>query len=164
MAMSSYFRTLRAKIGRDLVITPGVAGVLRDERGQVLLQRNWHGEWSLPAGAVEPGESPAQAVAREVHEETGLHVRVERLLGIVGGSRCRLTYPNGDQVEYVSTVFECRRVSGELLASGEETSLLRWFAIGAMPRLAFPYPDELLRGTRPGAWFDWDDAWTSASD
>jgi len=60
----------------------------------------------------------------------------------------------------VSTVFECRRVGGELVTSNEETSLLRWFPPGAMPKLAFPYPDELLRGSRASAWFAWDDAWS----
>jgi len=156
--MSSYYRGLRDKIGHDLLIIPGVAGVLRDEQGRVLLHRNRDGDWGLPAGAVEPGEAPAQAITREVLEETGLRARVERILGVVGGSGCRLTYPNGDQVEYVCTVFECSRVGGELLLSGEETSMLRWFAVGSMPRLAFPYPDELLHGTRAGAWFARGDA------
>jgi 8-oxo-dGTP pyrophosphatase MutT (NUDIX family) len=156
--MSPYYRGLRDKIGHDLLMIPGVAGVLRDEQGRVLLHRNLDGEWGVPAGAVEPGESPAQAIEREVLEETGLFVRVDRILGVVGGSDCRLTYPNGDQVEYVCTVFECSRVGGELLVSGEETSMLRWFSVSSMPRLAFPYPDELLQGARAGAWFAWDDA------
>lgn len=132
-----------------------MAAVLRDEQGRVLLHRNRDGAWGLPAGAVEPGESPADAIAREVLEETGLHARVERILGVVGGSDCRVTYPNGDQVEYVCTVFECGRVGGELLASGEETSMLGWFSVGSMPELSFPYPDEVLRGTGAGAWFAW---------
>jgi len=153
MPMSPYYRGLRDKIGHELLIIPGVAGVLRDEQGRVLLHRNRDGAWGLPAGAVEPGESPGDAVAREVLEETGLHARVERILGVVGGSDCRVTYPNGDQVEYVCTVFECRRVGGELLASGEETSMLGWFSVEAMPTLAFPYPDEILSGTVDGAWF-----------
>jgi 8-oxo-dGTP pyrophosphatase MutT (NUDIX family) len=161
MPMSPYYRGLRDKIGHDLLIIPGVAGVLRDEQGRVLLHRNRGGDWGLPAGAVEPGESPAHAIVREVLEETGLCTTAERILGVVGGSGCRLTYPNGDQVEYVCTVFECSRVGGELLVSGEETSMLSWFSVGSMPRLAFPYPDELLLGTGVGAWFAWDNAWSN---
>lgn len=160
MSMSSYYRNLRDQVGHGLLILPGVAGVLRDEADRVLLQRNWHGAWSLPAGAVEPGEPPARAIQREVFEETGLRVRVERVLGVVGGSQCRVTYPNGDQVEYISTVFECARIGGELIASNEETSLLRWFPVGAMPSLAFPYPAEVLGGSHTSTWFAWDDAWT----
>ena len=161
MPMSSYYRSLREQVGHGLLILPGVAGVLRDKAGRVLLQRNWHGAWGLPAGALEPGEPPARAIQREVFEETGLHVRVERVLGVVGGPQCRVTYPNGDQVEYVSTVFECVRVGGQLIDSNEETSLLRWFPADAMPRLAFPYPDEILRASHDtNTWFEWDDAWT----
>lgn len=159
MAMSPYYRSLRDRIGSDLLLIPAVAAVLRDERGRVLLQRGHHGEWSLPAGAVEPGESPAQAVAREVHEETGLEVRVDRVLGVVGGAAYRITYPNGDRVEYVVTVFECTRVAGQLIESNDETAALEWFAPEQMPALAVPYPDSVLRGADPSAYFEWDVAW-----
>jgi 8-oxo-dGTP diphosphatase len=58
--------------------------VVRDDRGRLLLvQRGNHpnrGSWSLPGGRVEPGETPEQAAAREVLEETGLRIRVGPLL------------------------------------------------------------------------------------
>ena len=75
MPISEYIKGLREKIGHDLVLNPGVAALIHDESGRVLLQRrSYDGLWSLPAGAVDPGESPAQAVVREVWEETGLKV------------------------------------------------------------------------------------------
>ena len=61
--------------------------VVRDADGRLLLVRRGHapsvGLWSLPGGRVEPGESPAQAAAREVLEETGLEVDVRDLLASV---------------------------------------------------------------------------------
>ncbi|MFS0838852.1 NUDIX domain-containing protein [Paenibacillus sp. 1P03SA] len=50
-------------------------GIVRNDSGEVLLQNKGNGEkWSLPAGAIEPGEAPAEAIVREVREETGLYV------------------------------------------------------------------------------------------
>jgi len=159
MPMSSYYRSLRDRIGSELLLVPAVAALLRDEEGRVLIQRGHHGGWSLPAGAIEPGEAPAQAVVREVYEETGLQVRVGRLLGVVGGAGCRTTYPNGDRVEYVVTIFECTRLAGAMISSNEETAELAWFLPDQIPTLAFPYPAEALRsGDRP-AYFAWDPAW-----
>jgi 8-oxo-dGTP pyrophosphatase MutT (NUDIX family) len=159
MPISPYYCALRDRIGTELLLIPAVAAVLRDEHGRVLIQRSHHGTWSLPAGAIEPGESPAQAVVREVYEETGLQVRAERVLGVVGGLQCRVTYPNGDRVESVVTVFECTRVAGSLIDSSDETAYLRWFRPDEIPSLAVPYPDAVLDGTLAAAYFEWDDAW-----
>ena len=147
-------------MGCELLLIPAVAAVLRDEHGRVLIQRDHHGSWSLPAGAIEPGEAPAQAVAREVYEETGLRVRVERVLGVVGGAKYRSTYPNGDRVDYIVTVFACTRLTGEMLSSNDETSALEWFAPDQLPALAFPYPHEVISNGKGLAYFEWDPAWS----
>lgn len=108
----------------------------------------------LPAGGIEPGESPAQAVAREVKEETGLVVRPVRLAGVFGGTAGRTRYPNGDEVEYTVCVFDCAVVGGAPSLGGEETVDLGWFAPAeALGRLDFPYPLELLDGSATAAWF-----------
>jgi 8-oxo-dGTP pyrophosphatase MutT (NUDIX family) len=164
MSMSLYYRTLRERIGHELLLIPGVAAVLRDDQGRVLIQRNHHGGWSLPAGAVEPGEAPAQAVVREVYEETGLHVRAERVLGVVGGAGCRVTHPNGDCVEYVCSVFECKRLSGSLIQSNDETFALQWFRPDQIPTLTLPYPKEVIEGSNDRAHFAWDEAWAHPLD
>lgn len=164
MPMSPYYRGLRAQVGSELLLVPAVAAVLRDERGRVLVQRTHDGGWSLPAGAIEPGEAPAQAVAREVHEETGLQVRVNRVLGVVGGAACRVSYPNGDRVEYVVTIFECTRIAGEMVHSNEETATLEWFPLDRIPTLAFPYPAPVIAGSGPDAYFDWNSAWALPSE
>lgn len=79
MAISPYVRRMRAHIGKELLLLPGVSAVVRDDAGRVLLARRGdNGRWSLPAGVIDPGEQPADAVLREVLEETGVHVEIER--------------------------------------------------------------------------------------
>lgn len=141
----NYIKSLRAKIGHDLIMLPSVAAVISDAEGRLLLQRKGRGEgWSLPAGAIEPGETPQQAVAREVLEETGLTVTSSKILAVFGGKDFRYEYPKGDRVEYLVVLFEC-------LTSGEpgsftdpETVGLKYTALNEMPKLALPYPMELL--------------------
>jgi 8-oxo-dGTP diphosphatase len=66
---------------------PCVGGVVKDADGRLLLvkrgQEPAKGRWSVPGGRVEPGESDAEATAREVLEETAVQVRVGRLVGMV---------------------------------------------------------------------------------
>ena len=90
MPMSEFYRAIRERVGRSLLLMPAVAAVIRDAEGRVLLQQQHDDTWSLPAGAIEPGESPSVAVAREVAEETGLVVRPETILAVLGGEARRL--------------------------------------------------------------------------
>lgn len=63
MPVSKYIRDLRAKVGHDLLMIPGAAAIILNDQGQVLLQRRGDtDEWSLPGGAIEPGEELAQAI------------------------------------------------------------------------------------------------------
>lgn len=84
-------------------MVPCVGAVVVDAAGRLLLIRRGHapsaGLWSVPGGHVEPGESLAEAVVREVREETGLDVRPGAVVG-------RLSIP-GDGVVYDVTDFVC---------------------------------------------------------
>jgi 8-oxo-dGTP pyrophosphatase MutT (NUDIX family) len=121
MPISDYLRDLRARVGTTLLVVPSVTGLVFDDDGRVLLVRHSNGGvWVAPGGAIDPGETPQVAVARELAEETGLIVEPTRLLGVYGGSDCRVTYSNGDVNEYVMTMFECRRLGGELRPDMDE--------------------------------------------
>ncbi len=144
--MTPYYRALREKVGRDLLLVPGVAAVIRNESEQLLLQEKDGGIWSLPAGAIEPGESPDAAIRREVLEETGLAVEPVETLGVFGGREFRYVYSNGDAVEYMIVLYRCEvleRTEGPL---DPETVSLRYFSEAQMPKLALPYPKSLLFG------------------
>jgi mutator protein MutT len=152
MGISPYMKNLRAHFGTQLVLIPSVAAIIRNEAGQILfLVRSDNGLWDLPAGAIDPGETPAQAIVREVREETGLIVEPTAVLGAFGGERFRLSYLNGDMVEYTVIVFECRVVGGELGGLDDETAELHFIDAAQRPRLTIEFPSSLFDppGNRP---------------
>ena len=123
MAMSAHIQRLRAALGPELLVLPSVTGIIFDDENRILFVRQTEsGLWSTPGGAVDPEEVPADAVVREVWEETGLYAKPVRLLGVHGGPTCLVTYPNGDRTIYVMTVFECAVLSGALHARSDETN------------------------------------------
>lgn len=139
MPISDYLRGLRAKVGRDLLLVPSVSGVVFDEKGRVLLVRHSHGNvWVIPGGAVDPDESPADAVVREVWEETGIHVAPVTLAGVFGGPEFRVRYGNGDETAYVMAAFECRPLGGALRPDGEEILEVRYVAASELAALRLP--------------------------
>ena len=148
--MSPYYQRLRAVIGSDLLIVPAVAAVIHDEDGRLLLQEKHDGSWSLPAGAIEPGESPESAIEREVLEETGLRCDSCGILSVFGGSEFRYTYPNGDFVEYVVIMFRCfvSRHS-DAFSDRDETRSIRYFSRDEFPGLGLPYDVDLLFSPTP---------------
>ena len=134
MPISQYLKSLRAKIGNDLVIVPGVTAVVFNGAGEVLLHRSSDdGRWYVVGGAIDPGEEPADAAVREVLEETGLHVVPERIVGVYADPV--VTYANGDKVRYISTCFLCRPVGGTLAAGDDESLELRYFSPAELPEL-----------------------------
>jgi 8-oxo-dGTP pyrophosphatase MutT (NUDIX family) len=162
MATSQYVKDLRKKIGNDLLLIPGVAALITDDIGRILCQRTKDGVWSLPAGAIDPGEKPAEAVVREVYEETGLIARPISIRGVVGGPpEYRLTYPNGDVVESTTVVFYCAVQGGELKPQDDESTRLEYFAPAEMPELGTSFPKDFFTHPSASAFFDWDEGWLS---
>ena len=127
--MSDYVRAMRAKIGTDLLFLPSVAALIRDDEGRILLVRHVEGRWMIPGGAVDPGERPADAVRRECWEEAGIVVEPLRIAGVYGGPEYTITYSNGDEAEWVVTIFEARIVEGEPHPHDDETTDAGWFRL-----------------------------------
>jgi 8-oxo-dGTP diphosphatase len=98
------------------------------DQGKVLLAHrrdiDW---WNLPGGGMEPGETVDEAIVREVYEETGLQVKIERLVGV---------YSKPQKAEVVLT-FGCS-VTGGSLCETEETRACRYFAPEQLPTNTLP--------------------------
>lgn len=138
MGVSDYVRGLREKVGTHLLLMPSVHVLIRDDEQRILLVRHVEGRWQLPGGAVDPGETPAEAARRECREELGVEVEPEALLGVYGGPEYRIRYANGDEAAWIVTVLAGRIVAGEPEAAGDdEVAALGWFRpdeLAALPR------------------------------
>jgi len=115
-------------------LRPSVAAIIGNDDGHVLLQRRSdNGLWGLPGGGVEIGESVSTAIVREVQEETGLTVEIERLVGVYSDPRFQVVrYADGNVVHYINTLFVCRIVGGTLQTC-EETLDLQFFNPAHLP-------------------------------
>lgn len=101
------------------------------------------GEWNMPGGFVEPGESGPEAIAREVHEETGLEIEVDGVIGIFASR-----YGRGEDAAAIFDVaFRCRLVGGEMQVSDESLEA-GWFALDDFPQPAFEGEREALGALR----------------
>ena len=145
MPISPYLKNLRGKVGNQILQIPSAAAIIRDESGKILLVKSANSDvWGLPAGAIDLGETPAEAVIREVFEETSLQVLPVKIVGVFGGEKVRYIYANGDSVEYFIVVFECEITNGKLLNQDGEVSEFKYFAVEEMPQLAIPYPNYIF--------------------
>jgi 8-oxo-dGTP pyrophosphatase MutT (NUDIX family) len=113
--------------------------VLSNDRQQVLLlRREVFILWDLPGGAIEKGESPADAAVREAREESGYHIALDHF---VGRYLCQSIYGAGDQLTHV---FRARVIGGKPKHFGLETTGLRWFPIHALPRGVEPLQRQMI--------------------
>jgi 8-oxo-dGTP pyrophosphatase MutT (NUDIX family) len=139
---SGYIADLRRLVGNRLLTVPSVTAAVFNEHDQLLmLQHQDGGLWAPPGGTIEPGESPADAVVREVWEETSLLVYPVSIVGVFGGEGFEIHYDNGDVTTYVMTVFECRVESpGDIDLDYEEVRSHDFFAQHeALRRTAAPW-------------------------
>ena len=112
-------------------VIPCVGAVVTDGQGRLLLIKRGHepgaGLWSIPGGRIEPGETDAEALVREMLEETNLIVEVGRLLG-----RVQRPFLDGaviDIKDYAVTV------TGGTLRPGDDAADARWVAIADLNSL-----------------------------
>ncbi|MYD11521.1 MAG: NUDIX domain-containing protein [Chloroflexi bacterium] len=140
MPISDYVSGIRAKIGNDMLLLPGVTAVVINARDEVLLQLRRDTEtWAPPSGGVEPGETVADAAIREVFEETGIAVAPARIVAVLSGRGYVVTYPNGDQMATVTTVFRCRPADDSTPRVNDDESLaIRYFPRDDLPENMLP--------------------------
>ncbi len=139
MGMSDYVRGIRDLVGNTLLQMPSVTIINYDKSGRLLLVRQRDsGMWVFPGGAIEPGESPADAAVREMWEESGLLVDLESIFGVYGGPEYVIEYSNGDKVSYVMTVFESRTIGGKPEPKDDESSEVGFFTFEEIVDLEIP--------------------------
>lgn len=108
-------------------LVPSVTVVVADDAGGILLiRRTDNGNWALPGGAIDLGESVTQAGVRETREETGVDCEITGLTGIYSDPRHIIYYTsNGEARQEFSIVLTARPVGGEPTPS-DESSEVRW--------------------------------------
>jgi 8-oxo-dGTP pyrophosphatase MutT (NUDIX family) len=108
-------------------LVPSVNVVVVDDDGAILLiRRTDNDNWSLPGGAMDLGESIADAATREVHEETGISCTVMGLVGLYTNPRHVIEYTsNGEVRQEFSIVFTARPLGGTPTPSSESAEV-RW--------------------------------------
>jgi 8-oxo-dGTP pyrophosphatase MutT (NUDIX family) len=137
MGMSEYWARLRESVGHQPLLVPAAVACIRDEHGRVLLLQRCDGEdlWGFPGGAMEVGERAVDAVKREVREEIGLQIEPLELIGVYSAPEYAFAYPNGDRVQPVSILIECRVVGGELAFDQEEVVGAHYFGPEELPKM-----------------------------
>ncbi len=112
--------------------------LVNDAAGRLLYVRRNHEpamfKWAWPSGFVDAGERVEDAAAREVREETGIEIRLERLLGVWSQTG-----------EDVVVIGYAATLAGGTLKPGVEALAAGWFPMGRLPRPVFPHDDAILR-------------------
>lgn len=114
---------LGERAGKNGELRLGCSAVIYDSfREKFLLTRRAdNGQWCLPSGRVEAGESVSEACVREVLEETSLLTRVTKLVGIYSDPDKLVIYPDGNKAHIIAVNFEAEIIGGELGGSDETT-------------------------------------------
>lgn len=117
-----YYREASAPAANSLV--PGASAIVTDERGRVLMQRRSDsGNWSLPGGTMDIGETLQQCAVREVKEETGLDIEITGLLGIYTDPAHVIAYADGEVRQEFNVTYLGRIVGGAIAVSDESTDV-----------------------------------------
>ena len=109
------------RIGKTAPLKVGCSAIIFDSARQkaLLTRRADNGKWCAPGGHMEPGESAAEACIRETLEETGLLVKVVKLIGIYTSPNRIVRYQDGNCCQPIVLSFEAVPIDGKLGLSSE---------------------------------------------
>ncbi|WP_326568049.1 NUDIX domain-containing protein [Amycolatopsis rhabdoformis] len=143
MARIDYFDDPNAPTANSVV--PSVTVVVRDDQGRVLLIHKIDNDlWALPGGGHDVGERITDTAVREVKEETGVDVKIVRLVGTYTDPRHVMAYDDGEVRQQFSLCFEGKWVDGQPREDGTETKAVRWVPPADLDRLNI-HPSMRLR-------------------
>jgi ADP-ribose pyrophosphatase YjhB (NUDIX family) len=119
-----------------------VAALVFDDQKRILLFKHTYRKlaWGIPVGGLEHGEQPEQGVIREFYEESGMTIKVERLL-LADSSK----YDH-----HISLVYLCRHIAGEFRDS-YEVSEMKYYNVDDLPPMLFDEKD-LIRSVHKSIW------------
>jgi mutator protein MutT len=130
----SYVGQLRKLVGNRMLITPAARAVIFNQQGQLLLvRRSDNGEWVMPAGSIELGESIYDCLIREVREEAGLEVLSARPIALYTAPRYHFTNTFGNEHQMFTVVFLVEEWTGEIQKETDETVDARFFDLDDLP-------------------------------
>ncbi|MCO5195296.1 MAG: NUDIX domain-containing protein [Anaerolineae bacterium] len=137
--LREYYAIARRFVGHETLILPGAMVIVERADGRILLiRRSDIGEWWPPSGYTMLGENVANTAVREVWEEAGLRIDVDRIIGIY--SEPYHVFPNGDQVQNAGILFRAHPLSAELQPNSAEVSDVGWFTRDEWLQKAVEYP------------------------
>jgi ADP-ribose pyrophosphatase YjhB (NUDIX family) len=140
------------RISKEGKLRLGCSAVLfgNDRLTVLLTRRTDNGQWCLPGGMIEPGESVSEGCEREVFEETGLRIRVVRLTCVYSNPNRLTIYPDGNKAHVIVLTFEVEQVGGELGLS-DETTDAQFFPVAEVEQMdLFHGHAEHIRDTLAG--------------
>ncbi len=125
-------------------LIPASSAIITDHERKILLQQRADSHlWALPGGTMEIGESIEENIRREVKEETGLDITIERLLGVYSDPSHVIAYDDGEVRQEFSVCFICRIIGGQLKISEESTDI-QFFEVNELASLQI-HPSNLKR-------------------
>ncbi len=140
------------RLGCQGKIRLGCSAVLFDDNMEkvLLTRRADTGQWCLPSGAVEPGESVLEACVRETLEESGLRIEVERLTSIFSSPDRLVIYSDGNKFQIITLNFKVRRIGGNPDLS-DETTDIGYFSLSEIETLdILPHHRQFISDTLAG--------------
>lgn len=101
--------------------------------------------WSLPGGPPDFGESFTAGTVREVKEETGLDIKIIRLIGVYSDPEFWIfSYPDGNRAHAFAAAFECRVISGEIRPNMIDSLDVKWFPVDELPTNLMPMHPKVI--------------------
>ncbi len=126
-AMPLWIHFLAAKLVRPK-FSVAVAALIFDEQRRILLFKHTYRkfQWGIPAGILEHREQPADAILREFFEETGMWIKIEKMLTAVSAK----------EDHHITIVYLCKITGGEFKES-TEVSEIKYFEVSDLPKMLF---------------------------
>ena len=122
-------------------VVPSVFVAVRSPDGRLLLvRRGDSGEWELPGGCVEIGETAVEAAVRETEQEAGVHVEVSDFAGLFSEPGHVVRGPGGEVRQQFALLFRARAIGGTPRRDESETGAAAWISVDDLAGLPISAP------------------------